>query len=163
MKDATGCAIASELLLHGEGVEPDQARGLELASRACDGAEKDETSTYVAGACSNAGVLLAGMKPVDKEKVRTYLERGCAIADEKCTNLGVAYADGLIGEKDPTTARGVFTRACEANDPDGCSALGRQLVEGVGGPKDVAKAKELFAAACKAGSKKGCINQKKFP
>ena len=104
-----------------------------------------------------------------------------------CTTLGQRYDEGIGVAKDPVKAEEMFTRACEAKDPEGCyklgigwgsdtdslerfrfaceanhadacAELGYAYSKGKGVTPDPVRARELAERACTAGSSNGCAN-----
>jgi TPR repeat protein len=73
------------------------------------------------------------------------------------------FETGSGVEKDVYRAAALFSKACDASDPDGCSDLGHSYLVGDGVEKDSAKAKLLFRKGCSLGDKSGCEQVKQLP
>ena len=104
-----------------------------------------------------------------------------------CTTIALRYHEGVGIAKDPAKAEEMFTRACEAKDPEGCyqlglgwgsdasslerfrfaceakhadacAELGYAYSNGKGITPDPVRARELAERACDGGSRNGCAN-----
>lgn len=67
--------------------------------------------------------------------------------------------DGGVGEKLPSSASGLYARACDGGSAAGCNNLGLRLLEGRDGEKaDPKGAEALFQRACDLGDATACGN-----
>jgi len=152
--DLTACANIAVLLSFGEGgLREDDALGVELSQRACDGDEMN--------ACSQLGFDYEHGRgvPWDMHKAlelyRKACDGGCAAG---CTNLGTSYYGGVGVPPDAARAATLFASSCQDGEPAACSWLGSMYAEGTGGlPKDYGKAAQLQQGACNDGRAAGCV------
>jgi TPR repeat protein len=154
-EDPIGCRNAAVIYRDGLGVDKDLTQTRELVTRACEFGDHEE-----AGACEDAGAMFLAGPAKNVKRAASYFERACTLEPAHCFNLAVATADGLVGARDPATARRLYEKACAAGRSTACNNLGDLLRQGIGGAKDVVTARKLFQQACDAGLELGCRNLK---
>ena len=133
--DASSCAALALQVQDGRGVPWDLPRAVELYRRACDGGS--------GVACFNLGGMYFGGNGVaqDLPKANELMVRAekqyrvmCEGPEpDWCPNLGYLYEHGMLGPKDPTTAAGIYRKACDdRGDPDSCASLALLEIDGNG-------------------------------
>lgn len=85
------------------------------------------------------------------------LELGCRAGEAAaCSALGVVYELGLGREQDKGMARGLYLKACTANNQRGCVNAANLDIAANASEGMVAHAREMLFSACEAGEPSGC-------
>ncbi len=85
------------------------------------------------------------------------LELSCRAGDAAaCSVLGVTYELGLGRELDTSMARGLYLKACTANNQRGCVNAANMEIAEKRSAGAVAHAREMLFTACEAGEPSGC-------
>lgn len=130
-----GTAHGCELL-----AERDTKRAPELHRKACDGDD--------ALGCTRSGEQRRGSG--DRAGAFTDFAKACDLQDTpSCDDAGLLAPD-------PTTARDLFGRACDADIARGCSHLAELVAHGDGGERDWGKGLDLAERACTLLHAKAC-------
>lgn len=167
-KDGNLVACKNLAVIHQQGLEGvtvDLEKAFEFGTRACgDGRFDQGEESDVAAGCSIAGELALEGKGTTKDGKRAIelFTTACQRAADHCFDLARAHETGQGGlEKDPKTAREIYTRGCDAKNLASCNNLAGLLDDGLGGPKDKAAAQKLFKEACDGGFEHSCKFVKK--
>jgi TPR repeat protein len=145
--DAESCAtIGGAYLLGKGGKEKNEAKGLELVKKACDG--KSPFGCEIYGRALDDGKGIA----VDKEGAKTYFKMSCDLGGGGgCRALAMRYETS-----DPARIP-LLDKACQKDDKLGCMGLGAAYLHGnQGAPKDLPKAKQFLQKACDLGATTAC-------
>ncbi len=145
--EPTACTAAGGLVIAGERLPRDAARGIALYRRGCDAGDRD--------ACAVLGVeeLLGELTAPDKAAATRHLTMACDRADPRaCTAIARSHAQG----GDVAAARPLLARACQMGDGEACGVLGAMMAKGAGGPADPAGALPWTRAGCQQGFAPAC-------
>jgi TPR repeat protein len=138
--DPYGMTTWGRALFHGNGVERDTAKGLDLMLKAAAMGH-----TY---AMNDLGAIFTEGRngvPADKARAVAFLQAGVDRQDMYSMNLlGRNYLSGEGVEKDPETALALFQKAIELGQPYAPANLARMYREGVGVKRDPAEAQRLL-------------------
>ena len=145
--DAESCAtIGGAYLLGKGGKEKDEAKGLALVKKACDG--KSAFGCEIYGRALDEG---KGIAP-DKEGAKSYFKQSCDLG-----GAGGCRALALQMETADPARIPLLEKACSKDDKLGCMGLGAAYLHGnQGAPKDLAKAKQFLQKACDLGATSAC-------
>jgi TPR repeat protein len=146
--DASSCTEIGFEHLTGRRVPLDRARAAEFFRKACDGGDH-----Y---GCNNLGALLIRGSAADARRALALLEGVCGSEPSLCSNLAVAYRDGLGMPAQPARATELFSRGCLGGDAGSCHDLALAYDNGVGVLRDVPRAAELQAESCRRGFMQAC-------
>jgi TPR repeat protein len=147
------CATLATMLDLGEGVPEDRARGIVLASKACDAGNSD--------GCMRAGVML---KRDEKfAPAAEYISRACEAGNGRaCALLGYLRANGIGVDKDKASSEELYARSCRGGYPDGCVEVALSEPLGVGDDEHDVEAFALLDGACDSGGKYACARVGQF-
>lgn len=121
----------------------DPKAAVELAAKQCEAGNDAQCGDVGAG-------LLIGSGDEPARGVSLLMKACDRGAWPLCTQLGQAYADGIVPDDD-SRAAALFGTACSHDDPDACFLLGKlQLAS------DPAKSVQLFTSNCEKGDLRGC-------
>lgn len=141
LKDPHSAYGLGVLLMHGRGVEVDQAKAVRLYREAC--------AANLGFACGNLGLAYwrgTGVA-VDNAAAQAHFVRGCGLENaNSCNNLAL-----MVAENEPTRAEALYQQACDLGGALGCENLAKRIMD-----RDAARAKELFARGCQLGSADAC-------
>lgn len=71
--------------------------------------------------CTNAGVMTPKVESEPRVLAMDLYARGCELGSAvSCSNQGIGFRDGWLGEPDPDRARELFFQACEAGHEPAC-------------------------------------------
>jgi hypothetical protein len=137
---ATACYRQALHLHDGVGVAKDQALGMSLLAKTCEGMKH-------ADACALLGAL--AMKSKDWAKAASRMQVACdAGSVTGCLTRGMLHDQGKGGAKDPAAAAQLYAKLCDQGESSGCALLGLLHVAGSGVRKDVAKGHTLIDKVC---------------
>lgn len=145
--DAEACAtIGGAYLLGKGGKTKDEAKGLALLKKACDG--KAAFGCEIYGRALEEGKGL----PPDHAEALKYFKQSCDLGGGGgCRSLALSYETN-----DPARIP-LLDKACSKDDKLGCMGLGAAYLHGnQGAPKDAAKAKQFLQKACDLGAQPAC-------
>lgn len=152
---ASKCEDLADRYLAGDGVDKNEAKHLELLTKACD--------LKSSRACNNVGTSWSdgknGATDKDHAKARKFYDKACAMKNGLgCFNLGNVYrlAEGV--PEDLKLALANFKKSCDLDEAKGCTEQGIMYFEGKAVPKNVKKAVELLEKACRLKSEAACKN-----
>lgn len=151
----TKCEELAEKYLTGDGVDKNEAKHLELLTKACD--------LKSSRACNNVGTSWSdgknGATDKDHVKARKFYDKACSMKNGLgCFNLGNVFRLGEGVPVDVKAAAGHFKKSCDLAEAKGCTELGIMYYEGKGVPRDPDKALELLKKACDLKSEAACKN-----
>jgi TPR repeat protein len=138
--DPYGMTTWGRALFHGNGVERDTGKGLDLLLQAAAMGH-----TY---AMNDLGAIFTEGRngvPADQARAVAFLRAGVERQDMYSMDLlGRNYLSGAGVEKDPETALALFQKATELGQPYAPSNLARMYRDGVGVKRDLAEAQSLL-------------------
>jgi len=145
--DAESCAtIGGAYLLGKGGKTKDEAKGLALVKKGCDG--KSAFGCEIYGRALDEG---KGIAP-DKAGAKSYFKQSCDLG-----GAGGCRALALQMETSDPARIPLLEKACSKDDKLGCMGLGAAYLHGnQGAPKDLAKAKQFLQKACDLGATSAC-------
>jgi len=145
--DAESCAtIGGAYLLGKGGKTKDEAKGLALVKKACDG--KSAFGCEIYGRALDEGKGIA----IDKEGAKSFFKQSCDLG-----GAGGCRALALQMETADPARIPLLDKACSKDDKLGCMGLGAAYLHGnQGAPKDLAKAKQFLQKACDLGATTAC-------
>jgi TPR repeat protein len=145
--DAESCAtIGGAYLLGKGGKTKDEAKGLALVKKACDG--KSAFGCEIYGRALDEG---KGIAP-DKEGAKSFFKQSCDLG-----GAGGCRALALQMDTADPARIPLLDKACGKDDKLGCMGLGAAYLHGnQGAPKDLAKAKQFLQKACDLGATTAC-------
>jgi TPR repeat protein len=123
----SGCRVRRRLDA-GDGVAKDEARAVELYTRACEGGE--------VVACSDLGLMAkeGRGRPKSASSAGDLFKKACeAGALAGCANLGIAYAAVEGVPANPAVAVELLERACRGKELSACHNLAVLYLEGARG------------------------------
>jgi TPR repeat protein len=145
--DAESCAtIGGAYLLGKGGKTKDEAKGVALVKKACDG--KSAFGCEIYGRALDEGRGIA----VDKEGAKNYFKQSCDLGGGGgCRALAMRFET-----TDPARIP-LLDKACQKDDKIGCMGLGAAYLHGnQGAKKDLPKAKQFLQKACDLGANTAC-------
>lgn len=108
-----------------------------------------------ASLCAEAA--LNAYRKSDFTRYYQYSEKSCRGGSATgCSNVGVAFEQGLFVQKDYARARGYYETACSKQSAIACRNLGNLHLWGFGVPRDRALALRYLKQACDANLGEGC-------
>lgn len=145
--DAESCAtIGGAYLLGKGGKEKNEAKGIELVKKACEGKSAFGCEIYARVFDDGRGA------PVDKEKAKELFKQSCDLGGG-----GGCRALALKLETADPARIPLLDKACAKDDKLGCMGLGAAYLHGnQGAPKDLPKAKQFLQKACDLGATSAC-------
>jgi len=103
---------------------------------------------------------LRAYRKSDFSRYYRYSEKSCRGGSATgCSNVGVAYEQGLGVQKDYARARGYYETACSKQSAIACRNLGNLHLWGFGVPRDRTLALRYLKQACDANLGEGCNDQ----
>jgi TPR repeat protein len=118
--DPAACGMLGYCFAHGEGVQRDDAKAVELYRTSCDAG--------VGGACGNLGFMFANGRGVARDDHAAFelYERACKAGSlGDCTNLANAFELGHGTNRDLARARALFAESCAKGDAVACDSVRR--------------------------------------
>ncbi len=151
--DADACAtIGGAYLLGKGGKTKDEAKGVGLVKKACDGKSPFGCEIYARALDEGKGVA------VDHEGAKKYFQMSCDLG-----GAGGCRALALKMEVTDPARIGLLDKACQKDDKLGCMGLGAAYLHGnQGAPKDAAKAKQFLEKSCDLGAQSACDKVKEI-
>ena len=145
--DAESCATIGGAYLLGKGGKvQDEAKGVELLKKACNGKSAFGCEIYGRALDEGRGV------PADKEAAKAKFKESCDLGGGGgCRALAMRYETA-----DPARIP-LLDKACQKDDKLGCMGLGAAYLHGnQGAKKDLPKAKQFLQKACDLGATTAC-------
>ncbi len=145
--DAESCATIGGAYLLGKGGKvKDEAKGVALLKKACDGKSAFGCEIYGRALDDGRGVT------VDKEGAKAHFQKSCDLGcGGGCRALAMRYE-----VSDPARIP-LLDKACQKDDKLGCMGLGAAYLHGnQGAKKDLPKAKTFLQKACDLGATSAC-------
>ena len=151
-EDPYGCHLAGELYANGWGTKVDTAKAISNYKAACKGSVQ-------AGCLQGALVEAQAVAGKDPGKAIATFTKYCD--QEKftaaCYQLGKAYDEGRMIERDYSKAETYYKRTCDVGDIEGCFGLARLYEDGkVESASGAEQAVSIYDKACNAGNTDAC-------
>ncbi|MCE9573607.1 MAG: hypothetical protein K8W52_10660 [Deltaproteobacteria bacterium] len=145
--EVTACVAGGALLLDGQRVPRDAARGIALYRRGCDAGDRN--------ACEALGVEegLGEFVAKDEAAAERHLTMACDRASPRACQA-IAKVRARAG--DAVAARALLERGCHMGDGEACGVLGAMIAAGTGGPADPAAALPWTRLGCQQGYGPAC-------
>jgi TPR repeat protein/outer membrane biosynthesis protein TonB len=154
--DDRACAAYAEMLMHGEGIAPDQPRAFKLFEGACAGWRND--GCYGLGKAYENGT---GVTP-DIGKAAEIYSGACKTYQSKsCLALELLYFEGRGVPQDQPRAVAYFEKLCGPSGSkevaEACLLAGNAYTSGTGVTVDPVKGAQYWHKACISGNVEGCL------
>ncbi len=156
--DAPACSYAGRMTLEGDGLDPDEERGLAMLDRACAAGERIACQVGVRW-LADANHRRGSHGSVDLRELFDVMLDCLDGNRDQCWAAASDYATGSNGfPRDAVRSSAAYERACTLGHVAACNNLGDAFEYGNGVRRDLAHAGELYERACRMGEALACGN-----